>query len=173
MARPDRSENPRTLLLIALFKLLKGVLLVAVGIGALRFLHHDLAEAVMRWVNILRVDPENRFIHAVLNRALFLSPNQLKLMSIGTFFYAALLLTEGIGLLLHKTWAEYFTIVTTAALIPLEIYELIRHVTAAKISVLAINVAIVIYLVARVRSKRVRRRHAPPKPISLPLSVSR
>ena len=141
-------------MLIALFKLLKGLLLVVIGFGALRLLHRDLADTVTHWVNILRVDPDNRFIHAALTRALSVSPKQLKEASAGTFVYAALLLTEGTGLLLRRRWAEYFTIITTGGLIPLEVYEISRHVTATKIVVLAINVAIVIYLVARVRRKR-------------------
>ena len=71
----------------------------------------------------------------------------------GTFLYAGLFTTEGIGLLLRKRWAEYFTIVTTGGLIPLEIYELWRHFTAAKTVVALINLAIVWYLVSRVRSR--------------------
>lgn len=69
----------------------------------------------------------------------------------GTFVYAALLLTEGTGLLLRKRWAEYFTIITTACLIPLEVYEIVRRVTAVKTAILIINFAIVAYLIARVR----------------------
>jgi hypothetical protein len=34
-----------------------------------------------------------------------------------------------------------FTIITTGGLVPLEVYEISRHVTAAKIVVLAVNVA--------------------------------
>jgi uncharacterized membrane protein (DUF2068 family) len=48
-------------------------------------------------------------------------------LSVRTFLYAGLFTTEGIGLLLRKCWAEYFTIVTTGGLIPLEVYELWRH----------------------------------------------
>ena len=44
-------EGTKTLLLIALFKLLKGFLLVAVGIGALKLLHRDIAQTVEHWVN--------------------------------------------------------------------------------------------------------------------------
>ena len=150
-ARPP--ESSRTLLLIALFKLIKGLLLIVVGIGALKLMHRDLADTVMHWVDVLRVDPDNRFIHAALARILSISPKQLKVTSAGTFVYAALLLTEGTGLLLRRRWAEYFTIITTAGLIPLEIYEISRHVSTAKAVVLAVNVAIVVYLVARVRRK--------------------
>jgi uncharacterized membrane protein (DUF2068 family) len=158
LARPARRparhpESPRTLLLIALFKLIKGLLLVVVGIGTLKLLHRDLADTVMHWVDVLRVDPDNRFIHAALARVLSVSPKQLKLTSAGTFVYAALLLTEGTGLLLRRRWAEYFTIITTGGLIPLEVYEISRHLTAAKIVVLAFNVAIVVYLVAHIRRR--------------------
>ncbi len=149
-----RPTGSRTLLLIAVFKIIKGLLLVAVGIGALKLLHRNLADTVMRWVNILRVDPENHFIHAALTNVLSISPRQLKATSVGTFVYAALLLTEGTGLLLGKRWAEYFTIITTGGLVPLEVYEISRHVTAPKIVVLIVNVAIVVYLVAHVRQKK-------------------
>jgi uncharacterized membrane protein (DUF2068 family) len=147
-------EGTTTLLLIALFKLLKGVLLIAAGIGAVKLLHRDLAETVGQWVDVLRVDPDNRLVHSLLSRVLRVSPTQLKALSVGTFVYAGLLLTEGTGLLLRKKWAEYFTIITTAGLIPLEVYEMTRHLTGAKVGVLIVNIAIVVYLVVRVRRER-------------------
>jgi uncharacterized membrane protein (DUF2068 family) len=141
------------LILIGLFKLFKALLLVMVGIGAFKLLHKDLAGAVVHWVQLLRIDPDNRFIHGLLLKIFRITPKQLKELSVGTFLYAGLFTTEGIGLLLRKRWAEYFTIVTTGGLIPLEIYELWRHCTAAKTVVALINVAIVWYLVSRVRSR--------------------
>ncbi|MBZ5619733.1 MAG: DUF2127 domain-containing protein [Acidobacteriia bacterium] len=154
------SKRPASagILLIGLFKLVKGLLLVAVGVGALRLLHKDVAATVTHWVEILRADPDNRLIHRLLEKAFSVSPKQLKELSVGTFFYASLLLTEGVGLLLRKHWAEYFTVITTTALIPLEVYELARRLTAARVCVLAVNIAIVWYLAKRLRSgHRVRR----------------
>ena len=149
-----KHESAAGLILIGLFKLFKALVLIAVGIGALRYLHKDVAASVTHWVNVLRVDPDNRFIHPLLAKAFSVTPKQLKELSAGTFFYATLLGIEGIGLLLRKHWAEYFTIITTGALLPLEIYELAKHVTTAKIIVLVINAAIVWYLIVRVRSRR-------------------
>ena len=148
-------QRSPTLFLIALFKLTKGILLLIVGIGALKLLHRDVAETVSHWVDVLRVDPDKRYIHRLLTHVLAVTPAQLKAASAGTFIYSGLLLTEGTGLLLRKRWAEYFTIITTAGLIPLEIYELARHLTTAKVVILAINVAIVVYLIARVRHRQV------------------
>ena len=75
-------------------------------------------------------------------------------LGFGAFFYGAVFAAEGIGLYLRKHWAEYFTIVTTSLFIPLEVYELARHVTATRIVVGIMNVLIVWYLVLRVRSRK-------------------
>ena len=56
-------------------------------------------------------------------------------------------------LILRRRWAEYLTIITTGGLLPLEVYEINKHITWIKIGVLLVNIAIVVYLVARVRRK--------------------
>jgi uncharacterized membrane protein (DUF2068 family) len=149
-----QSKKSSTLLLIGVFKLVKGFALLAVAVGAFKFLHRDLAHSLEHWINLLRIDPENHYVHRLLARALNVNPRQLKELSIGTFFYSAVFLTEGTGLLLRKRWAEYFTIISTGALIPLEVYELAKHITPLKILVMIVNVAIVVYLVLRVRHSR-------------------
>jgi len=148
------SRSSVVLVLIGIFKLLKALLLIVVGIGAIKFLHKDVATTVTHWIQVLRVDPENRYLHGILEKIFRVTPRQLKELSVGTFFYAALFATEGVGLLLRKRWAEYFTIVTTGLFIPLEIYELARHFTVTRLVVGIVNVLIVWYLVARVRSQR-------------------
>ena len=149
----SKSSSPLVLVLIGVFKLLKALLLVVVGIGAIKFLHKDLATTVMHWVQLLRIDPDNRFVHRIVAGVFRVTPKQLRELSAGTFLYAGLFTTEGLGLLFRKRWAEYFTIVTTGGLIPLEIFELSRHFTIAKTVVALVNILIVWYLVARVRSR--------------------
>ncbi len=181
IAKPKaRSKNEAkrsgsaTLLLIALFKLFKGFLLLAVAIGALRLLHRDVAESIEHWVRLLRVDPRNHYIHLLLSKLFAVTPNQLKELSAGTFVYSALLLTEGVGLLLRKRWAEYFTVIMTAIPLPFEVYVLVHHarhspmshlvpadqhlpvlfsshVFVLKIAVLIINAGIVWYLFYNLR----------------------
>ena len=147
----QRRDRSLTLLLVGLFKLLKGVLLLAVGLGALELLRHDVSDVITHWLEIVRVDPGNRLVTALLSRIFSVTPGQLKAASVGTFVYAALYLIEGIGLLRRRRWAEYLTIVTTAGLIPFEVYELAKHFTPVKIIALLVNIGIVVYLVLRVR----------------------
>ena len=144
-------SHSRGLLLIAVFKLFKGLTLLAVGIGALNLMHKDVAAQLEQWVELFRGDPHNHYIHWVLEKLSILDARKLKELSIGTFFYSALYLTEGIGLALRKRWAEYFTTVSTSLFIPLEVYELAKRVTPAKGILVLVNVGIVAYLVMELR----------------------
>lgn len=137
----------RGLRLIAGYKLFKGLILFGLGIGALKLLHREMALDVERWANIFRADPGNHYIHRLLEKLMFVDNRKLKEFSVGTFIYSALQLTEGTGLLLGKGWAKYFTIISTSVFIPLEIYEIAKRVSPAKIAVLLINAAVIVYLV--------------------------
>lgn len=150
-AKIQSQPHSRGLMLIAAFKLLKGVALLAVGIGALRLLHKDMAAVADHWINAFRVDPHNRYLHWLLAKLPMVDDRELKELSVGTFIYSAMFLTEGTGLALNKRWAKYFTIVTTSSFLPLEVYDIIRHATVAKGVVLLINIVVVVYLVRELR----------------------
>ncbi len=150
----EKTSHGRGLRLIAAFKLLKALALIAVGIGALKLLHKDTAAIVEHWVNVFRVDPHNHYINLLLEKLSILDDRRLKELSIGTFVYAGIFLAEGVGLALKKRWAEYFTIITTSSLLPVEIYELARRVSAGKVLALVINLAVVVYLVMELRRSR-------------------
>ena len=118
---------------------------------ALHLLHRDVASVADQWINAFRVDPHNRYIHWLLTKLSSVDDRKLRELSVGTFIYAAVFLTEGTGLAFRKRWAEYFTIVTTASFLPLEIYELIHHATIAKGVALVLNIAVLVYLVWELR----------------------
>lgn len=148
---PNGKSHARGLLLIAAFKLIKGLALLAVAIGALHLLHKDVAEIADRWVNAFRVDPHNRYIHWLLAKLPMVDDRKLKELSVGTFIYSAVFLTEGTGLAFRRRWAEYFTIITTASFLPLEVYEMFLRLTPAKSAALVINVAVLAYLIWEIR----------------------
>lgn len=149
-----KNSGDRLLRLIAIFKFLKAALLIAVGIGVLRLVHRDVASVIMHWYAALRVDPANHFLDMALEKAARVSPSQIKKLGLGSFLYAGLFLTEGTGLWLRKRWGEWVTVIITGSLVPIELYEIYRHPSYAKIAVLAINVGIVVYLVYHMRTNQ-------------------
>jgi uncharacterized membrane protein (DUF2068 family) len=153
----DSSDN-RLVRLIALFKLLKAAILIAVGVGALKLLHRDSASVLEHWVAMLGLDPGSQYVDSTLQRLANLTPNKLKGVGVGSFIYAGLFLTEGIGLWLVRRWAEWLTVVITSSLVPLEIYGIFHRPTVGKVLVLTINVVLVGYLIYRIRNEQSHQR---------------
>ncbi len=147
-------KHNKSLLVIAIFKFVKGCLLLALAIGLLRLLHHDVAHTLTRIANALRVDPNNRYLVDLLARAQLISDKNIGVASGLTFVYSGLFFVEGFGLYLEKVWAEYLTVIITSAFIPLELYEIGRHPNFWKIATLLINLAIVAYLIWIIRKQR-------------------
>ena len=148
-----KSSDRTILRLIALFKLLKALLLIAFGVGALKLLHRDMGSTLDHWVAVSGIDPGNRWVERGIAKASNLTPAKVKGLGIVSFIYAGLFLTEGVGLWLLKPWAEWFTVIITSSLVPVELYELYRHPSGSKIVVLIINIAVVSYLVYRIRTR--------------------
>jgi uncharacterized membrane protein (DUF2068 family) len=149
-----KSSDTRLVRLIAFFKLLKAVLLIAVGVSALLLAHSNIASVLPEWVARLGLDPGSRYVGRAILKAATLTPNKIKDLGVGSFIYAGLFLTEGIGLWLVKRWAEWFSMIITSSLVPVEVYEIHRHPTASKVLVLMINIAVVGFLFYRIRSVR-------------------
>jgi uncharacterized membrane protein (DUF2068 family) len=148
-------RSPGLLLAIAIFKLVKSCLLIALGVSALLLAHDGNSFASVRHaVSQLRLDPDNHYVHQALAKISGQSTRRLEELGVGTFVYAAVFLVEGTGLVLRKRWAEYLTTVVTASFVPFEIYELVHEPSALKVVGIVVNVAIVVYLIVRLRSER-------------------
>ena len=88
----------------------------------------------------------NRGILRDLRRLFTIDNTRLYLTGVVVVAYALLEAVEMVGLWLGRRWAEYLTFVATTALLPLEVYELSRSLSALKALTFAINLAIVVYL---------------------------
>lgn len=160
---PAPAEDPcspaekRGLLLVGLYKLFEAAFFIAIGAGALHLVHKNLGDLIMRVVNVLPMDPEGRAVGFLMDKADLISAHDLRRIGGGAFIYAATRIVEGTGLLMRKTWAEYFTVILTTLGLPVEIYQLIRRANWFKVGALVANLAILLYLILVL--KRGRRSH--------------
>ena len=152
------AHNTRLIRLIGLFKLLKAILLIVVGVGAFKMIHSDITDIATRFVIKFGLDPGGPHVGKLLVETANLTPDKIRDVGVGSFLYAALFLTEGIGLSMAKRWAEWFSVIITSSLVPFEIYEIHRHPTLLKFGALLVNLAVVAYLVYRIRSDDAARR---------------
>ena len=135
--------------LIGLLKLVKAAMLVALGLGALSMRHEH--SWLNTWVHAVAADAHGRYVAQLLAKVTSFRVHELVEIGVGSLVYAAVFTTEGVGLLLRKAWAEVMTVFITISFIPLEIYELVEHRSWAKVAVIIFNIAVVIYLVLRLR----------------------
>ena len=139
--------------LIAVFKLLKALLLLTVALGVMRLAHGDVADVLERLTTELHLDPEGRHVGRIVQKILSLDERHLRAFSAGMIVYACVFVVEGVGLMLKRRWAEWFTVIVTASFVPFEVYEIARRPGAIRIAALAVNLAIVGYLVTRLRRR--------------------
>lgn len=139
------------LAVIAVFKVLKGVLLLLVGVGLLKLMHAEIATQFSLLIESLHLNADSRIIHALVLKVDALQLHTVLVAGVVSLGYAALLLLEGVGLWLERAWAAYLTVISTSLLLPFELYEVIDHATLLRIGVLVLNLVIVFYLVHQLR----------------------
>ena len=154
---PCSDAEKRGLLLVGLLKLAEAVFFIAIGAGALHLIHRNIGDLVMHLVDVLPIDPEGRVVSLLMDKADLIDAHDLRRIGAGAFIYACTRMVEGTGLIMHKTWAEYFTVILTTLGLPVEIFELLHRFTWLKVAALLANLLILAYLLW------ILKRHRPAK----------
>jgi uncharacterized membrane protein (DUF2068 family) len=154
--RPSNLSSVRNNALhaIALFEGLKGLAAIAASLGLLSLVHHDVRAIAYALMGHFHVNPDARFPQMLLNDISALQNANLRQVVLLAWGYAAIRLTEGYGLWRDKAWAEWLAAVSGAVYLPLELSHLLAHTTAINGLVLAGNLAVVAYMVARLWRRR-------------------
>lgn len=152
MTACQRSDS--VVVVIGIFKLIKAALLIWLGIVSLRFaglvsIPHNPLRIVGEVTASLGALPGRHALLRAVHRMWAIDAHKAEWLGLGSFTYAVVFLVEGLGLTLRKRWAEWLTIVVTASFIPFEIYELVERFGIGKIVAIALNVAILAYLLLR------------------------
>jgi uncharacterized membrane protein (DUF2068 family) len=163
-----RGKEIRSRLILRLFaieRFLRGIIAGAVAVFLWQFRHSrvSIEQSFDRELPVIRslfrqlgFNISNSKLVGLLHHALTLSSKTLTLLAIALALYAMVELTEAVGLWLARRWGEYFAMVATSLGLPLEIYELVRKVSATGLVLFAINLALVLYLVITKRLFGVR-----------------
>ena len=155
------------LAVIAVFKVVKGLLLLLLGLGLLKLVHAEIATLFSLLIEALHLNADSRLIHELVLKVDALQPHSVLLAGLVSLGYSTMLLVEGIGLWLEFTWAAYLTVVSTSLLLPFELYEIIEQVSILRVGVMLLNLVIVLYLISQLRRHTLRARVHLPRPDSV------
>lgn len=139
------------LALIAVFKMVKGLLLSVVGVGLIELMHAEIATLFSLLIEALHLNTDSRILHAAVLKVDALQPHSVLVMGIVSLCYAGLLFVEGVGLWLEVSWAAYLTVISTSLLLPYECYEVLQRPSGLKIGLLLLNLVIVLYLIMQLK----------------------
>jgi uncharacterized membrane protein (DUF2068 family) len=106
------------------------------------------------------------------NRLLTLRSSTLTILIVAAVAYTVVEGVEAVGLWRERRWAEYLTAVATAGLMPYEIIELAKSVSAFKAGAFVLNVIVLVYLIWAKRLfgvARLRANREPPPPTAADL----
>jgi uncharacterized membrane protein (DUF2068 family) len=142
-----RPSSQAFLRFIIVEKTFIGLLFLSLSIGVLSLIDKDLVLVGRRIVSYLNLDTDNAYITLALEKLGLINKRVVVGISIGGFAFALLNLVEAYGLHRRLRWAEWLTVIATASLIPFEIYEVWQRFTPIRVGALALNIAIVIYLI--------------------------
>jgi uncharacterized membrane protein (DUF2068 family) len=147
-------RHNKWLILIAGYKFLLALLFVAIGVGALHLLHKDIDDVLTQLAQILRFNPESRFVNFLADKASLLDDPLLRRIGVLAFCYAGVSAAEGVGLYLEQAWGEYLTLIITASFLPWEIFEIFHRLTWMRVGILVVNILIFLYLLKLVVGRR-------------------
>ena len=146
----------RYLKLIAVFKILKGLLLLVLGISLL-FLNarNGWTNAPLKWIgNEILMRHSKVVIYLLHKLEAVLSSGTLQATAVLALVYAALFFTEGIGVYMQRRWAELLMIFECAAFIPIELHHLWHRPGVVGAVILFTNCLIVWFLYAVLKRDR-------------------
>jgi uncharacterized membrane protein (DUF2068 family) len=151
-----RPKRVRYLKLIALFKILKGLLVLTLGFSLLFLNSRTLwLDAISHWTADELLLVHSKVVLYLLNKLqAMLANGELRAPGLLALFYSAVLFTEGIGVYLQKRWAEFLMVFATGALIPFEVRHVYHRPSIGGFVILAANCFIVWFLYQVLRREK-------------------
>jgi uncharacterized membrane protein (DUF2068 family) len=138
--------HSRGVRMVALLEAAKGALILTVGVGALSLIHHDFQSYAEEFVRTFHLNPASKYPRIFLDAAGRIGDAQVWLLAAAAAGYAAVRFIEAYGLWRVRRWAEWFAVVSGGIYLPIEIYELARGVSWAKLAIFFVNLVIVAYM---------------------------
>jgi len=176
---PPLKKRAVTLYAIIIFKLVKGLLCLALAMVIWHEARHDLSEDWDKFLHTpfittvfgnLRIHPESKFWLDLATKIDQLTESNMYRAAWGAVVLSLFPLVEGVGLMFRVSWAGWLAIGESAFFIPIEFYEMVKpHVKPHSFSwsilgVTIINIIIVWYLYKyrEVLFRHHHRQHRPP-----------
>lgn len=142
------------MLIIALFEVAKGLVAIIASLALLNLTHQNVLYLTTLSINFFHLDSDAHYFKTLFDYTDLLNNDDLHTTILLAWAYAAIRFVEGYGLWKSRAWAEWLAAVSGAIYLPIEISHLIKHASVINITVLATNAVVVVYMIYRLRWRR-------------------
>ena len=152
---PAHLKRPVGLEAIILYKLIKAVLEALLGILAVWLLARGAEAGAATLAEVLLEHFAGGWaLEAATVIVVIATSGHVKFVAFAAFADAALSAVEGLALRAGRWWAPWLVVIATASLLPWEVVEIFRHPRWARFAVLAVNLAVLAYLLRTMQRER-------------------
>ena len=150
----DEHSSRAGLRAVASLEAFKGILVIVLGIFLVIY-HSRADEVTENLLDHLHVDTDARFGHMIMDAANKLSDARIWPIAAIALAYSSVRFIEAWGLWNRRVWAEWFALLSGAMYLPFELAKVAERATWDRISLLAINLVIVLYMLyIRIRERK-------------------
>ena len=138
---------------IATLEMAKGLVVLLASVGVVLLMQKedpwDIADGLLR---LLHISPDHRLAQLFLDWADSLTDARVYAVAAVAAAYSILRFLEAYGLWYARAWAEWIALISGAMYLPFEVYNLAHRLNWIHVLVLAINLAIVLYMIHLLRT---------------------
>lgn len=140
------SAQRRTLRAIAIYEAIKGIAALAVVIGVIDLMHHDVRRIAITLIGHFGLNPNAHYPTVLLHYADRLPGANVRLLVVIAIGYILLRIVEAYGLWNERVWGEWVAALSGVLYIPVEIEHFVHQPSVINGVVLAANALLVGYL---------------------------
>jgi uncharacterized membrane protein (DUF2068 family) len=145
------ARRDRLLPWIAAERAARAVVLIAVGLVLVTHPHANWASEITHLGERLGLDPKGGWFQKLLDKVSKINANEDVVFGVAGLAYGILEGVEAYGLWRRRRWGEWLTVIATSLLFIPEVWELSKGATLLKLGALLVNIAVVAYLIWRLR----------------------
>lgn len=131
---------------IAVIEALKGLMVLAAGVGLLQLLRTNIAEMGRLLLIHVGLNPDKGYPQTIVKFLSHISDGDIILIVFLTTCYAMIRFFEAYGLWRNRSWAKWLGIISGSIYLPFEFVELYKSYSHLKLGFTLANIAVVGYL---------------------------
>lgn len=133
--------------LIALIEFLKGVVVFALSIALFELSKKHIELQIPEFLEHIHIASAGPLLYSSISKLINIDINREGFIVIWATIYSFLRFAEAYGLWSGRKWGFMIGIISVSLYLPIEIFEIIKSISYAKVIVTTLNLIILIYLI--------------------------